>query len=65
MSFMTQKIIPWPDYAVCPKCKIKVDVPKTSRIFKIQPEMKTITCPNCQTKINYIVPGHTLDPSVP
>ncbi|WP_455392582.1 hypothetical protein [[Eubacterium] cellulosolvens] len=53
---MEEKFIPWPDYAVCPKCKTKVDVPKTWRIFGKTPKMDTITCPNCKTIINYVVP---------
>jgi DNA-directed RNA polymerase subunit RPC12/RpoP len=58
---MDQKFIPWPDYSVCPKCKTKVDAPSKWGIFRKQPETKTLTCPNCGTKIDHIIPGHALN----
>ena len=59
---MKQKFIPWPDYAVCTKCKAKVDVPKERNIFNKQPETKTILCPTCGTKIEYLVHSNILGP---
>ncbi len=59
---MEEEFIPWPGYAICPKCKNKVDVPKSWKIFDIKPKMKTINCPNCNTKINYIKPNKPTNP---
>jgi uncharacterized protein YbaR (Trm112 family) len=59
---MNEEFIPWPDYAVCPNCKEKVQVPKSWRIFSIKPKMDSIVCPNCNTQINYIKPSKIFEP---
>ncbi len=54
---MSEKFIPWPDYAICPNCGEKVDVPKRRRSLKMSGEHRSITCPECNTPITYVEPG--------
>lgn len=60
---MTEDFIPWPDFVICPKCKNKVDIPKSWRMFELKPKKRTTTCPDCKTEINYFEPG-VIDPSI-
>ena len=51
---MDEKFIEWPDYAVCPKCKRKVETPLKLDLFKIAPKNRSMTCPFCKAEIKYI-----------
>jgi len=53
---MKDEFIPWPDYAICPNCKKKVNLPKNWEL-NLKPSKRVIECPNCKTPINYIKPG--------
>ena len=54
---MEKEFIPWPDYAVCPNCKTKVDLLKSWKIFNEPDEKKSVQCPSCGKTIDYIEPN--------
>jgi transcription initiation factor IIE alpha subunit len=56
-QFINNEFIPWPDYAICPNCKEKVDLPKDWNVFRLRSKKKQFTCPNCEAQIDYIDPG--------
>ena len=40
---MTEDFIPWPDYAICPNCGEKVDIPKRKKFLKTSGEEKYLS----------------------
>ena len=60
--FVNEEFIPWPDYAICPNCNEKIDLPKDWNIFRHRSKKEELLCPNCNTFIDYIKPGKFIGP---
>ncbi len=56
-QFVNQEFIPWPDYAICPNCNEKVDIPKDRKLFRLRSEEKQFLCPYCNEPIKHIELG--------
>jgi hypothetical protein len=58
---MDNQFIPSPDFAICPSCKEKVDLPERGK-FRIKSKSKEFRCPFCDSAIEYIEPVRFLGP---
>jgi RNase P subunit RPR2 len=61
---MDEQFVPELDYAICPKCKEMVDLPKKMSI-RIRSKKKDFTCPHCGSNIEYVERSRLLGPPFP
>lgn len=54
---MVEKFVPHLNYAVCPNCKNKVDLPENRGGFTLRSKKGEFLCPFCNATIEYIEPG--------
>ncbi len=50
---MNDGFIPQPDYAICPSCKEKVDLPKKGGL-RLRSKNRVFQCPHCGSNIEYV-----------
>ena len=62
---MNENFIPWPDYAICPNCKKKVNTPKIKEFLMNSNKIGSMTCPFCKATIKYIKPQTVPEPITP
>jgi transcription initiation factor IIE alpha subunit len=51
--FMDEGFVPPQNYAICPSCKEKVDLPKKIS-FRLRSKIMEFKCPNCGSSIEYM-----------
>jgi uncharacterized protein YbaR (Trm112 family) len=54
---MSEGFVPHLNYAVCPNCKNKVDIPQDREMFRMRSKKGELLCPFCNATIEYIEPG--------
>jgi transcription initiation factor IIE alpha subunit len=59
---MDEQFVPSMDYAICPHCKEKVDLPKDRTLFRLRGKKKQFVCPYCDSPIDYIESGRFIGP---